>query len=163
MRYFLLGVFVCGLVGCAVTPQLTEQQKNMIPTLTACIQNAPNGKKAPCALDFYSSIGSTSDAFYDKPAMLSFATNLYQLLVRLDRNQISGDDAKIQLMQITNNFERERQEAGYRSAQANREAALQRQQIFLNMAKALQPPPGAFGVTCYSVNSGMGNYRTVCY
>ena len=149
------------LVGCANPNQKRNEQVATIASenLTSCLKSQANqGNKSQCAQNFYSALGAISNDDFGKLPALRMATALYALLVKVDRRQINESDARIQYMQITNDFQADFNSAKRRSIAENKAATLQQQQMFMNAQRLLSPPGSV--INCYR---NPGSSITTCY
>ena len=161
MKIYSLLIMMALLAGCANPNHKKNEQvaNNASENLTNCLKSQVNqGKKAECAQKFYSALGAISDDDFGKLPALRMATALYALLVKVDRRQINELDARLQYMQITNDFQADFNNSKRRSIAENKAAALQQQQMFMNAQRLLSPPGSV--INCYR---NPGSPVTTCY
>jgi hypothetical protein len=171
---FLLILLVsgCGLVQIAQNSaqrQKDEAQLNQaVSQFGSCLQSSPVGKKSDCAYSFYQFISAWNNNDFEKPAAMIFVRKIYELLVKIDRGQITNQqDANVATMRIESEFQSNLQNARINAANANAAAisanaaaAAQQQQMFLNAYRLLSIPSGNGGMNCYHPP---GSPYTSCY
>lgn len=145
------------MVGCATDNSGARKITAAIgENFVNCISITPQGRRSQCAIDLYNNIQKTPINDYGKGPSLRYATSLYILLVKLDKNQIDHAGGQGEWMKIHNVFDSEL-EAGRRKTEAeNIELSKYRQQMFYNAAQLLNPPRN--GISCVSQKQG---YLTV--
>lgn len=134
-------LFVGLLLGCAnVKAKKNEEIANAASEqFKVCVQVAKVGGKAKCAMNFYSALLAIDDADYGKPAALKFATKAYAVFVKIDSNQLTEQDGKIQLMQATNEFQQDLQSAKFQFETAGRLSDMEQRQRFQDAQRLLSP------------------------
>ena len=123
---------------------------------TSCLSATPQGRKSQCAIDFYNNIQKTPINDYGKGPALRYATSLYILFVKRDKNQIDHAGEQGEWMKIHNVFVSELEAGRRKNETENIELANYRQQMFYNAAQLLNPPRN--GISCVSQKQG---YLTV--
>ncbi len=146
-------ISVCGISKQSKNDQYIVSLQNKF---TSCVDRSPVGNKSACALTLYEDYGSISDSDYRKPALLNMAGKFYRIFSKVDKGQISNQDAKFESLEAVNIAKSESQQARRQSAAENRAAVLYRQQQFQNMQRLLEPPGAPRN--CYSEVRGGVTY-----
>lgn len=162
MKFLYLATLTILLTACGSMPSKSNQMFNSaMQRFNSCVDDPTVAKKSSCAKGLYDDISRMPNEDYGKAPALKYVTEMYRRVYETENGKISKQQADYEMMKVSNDFTRELAEARTRSDAANRDAALARQQLFLNLQKSLQPPvfqkqcpqvlnakPGAYGADC---------------
>ena len=143
----------CTTTGSVGTPSNQKAYEALAQRLVECMKvQIPQKTSAQCALNLYNDVQALPESDVDRTASLKMAVTSYGLFSRYDKGQISWADMPPQITLMQQEYRRDLDEARRRNYEQNLQIARQRQQAFLDLYKALNPPRN--GISCYAQNQG---------